>query len=353
MAWTILLVAILASSMPACAPTGRGESETPPPSVLAVFPFANLTESGGAAGLIVPPLCARLAAQGFSCISDKDLRPLLRKRRIRSGGMPTGEDLALIGRQIDAQAILLGSIDFFREDGNPELGMSIRILDLSSLEVLFARSRAVTAADFSGLFGIGRRDSVQQLVAPLLDKLLGGLDPERLGRIPESEGRAEAPRMALLGFENRSEYPRAGDIFTRILFSGLFEAGCRMLDPTLINQVYLAERRAPKGKVDLRLAGRIGEDLGAEWIVTGGVSGFHPAAPDGLDAPGLEIYSRMLDARTGKIVFHYDDERRGTPPAQVFGFGERRSLGRLASEAAADVAGRLAHEIEEKHGAEN
>ena len=345
----ILALAFLLVPLSACTPDRDVELQPLPLPVLAVFPFVNHTQSGEAASAIMPILCERIGAQGLPCITDTDLRPILRQHRIRSGGMLTRDDVTLIGDQTNASVLLLGSIDFFNKGENPELGLSVRVLDVASLEVLFARSVAITGTDFSGMFGIGKRDTIEELLDPLVEELLLGLDPDFLrSALNAGPGSSRGPSLALVAFENRSEYALAGNIFTGILFSELFESGFHIIDPALLNAVYIDARRAMRGAVDLPIVRDMREDLDADWILTGSVNLFKAETGDLQSTPELEVHARMLKADEGRLVFKFDETRRGTPSAQVIGFEERHSLGRLAAKTAASLGTHLATKIEDE-----
>jgi len=314
--------------------------------------FAALALLAGCASealeMLMPEICKDLGLHGIPVISDRDMRPILRRHRIRSGGVFTGEDVEKIREETAAAALILGSVDFYSEGRNPELGLSLRMVDAVSLEILFMRSVSLTGADFAWIFGIGRVDSLSGLRAPLMKKLLQGLDIRSLGRDPADSSLPRGRTLAVLPFEDRSEYPFSGAIFTGILSSELFRRGYRLIDPAMLGELYVSEGRRPRGGVDLILAAGMREEAGADWIVTGGVDRFEPSTGDPLSAPDLEIHARMLDARLGRLIFMYGEERRGSPAGQVFGFEERRSLGRLAQEAAKRIADELTRKIEDE-----
>ncbi len=321
--------------------------------VLAVMPLANLSESGDAQSQIMPELCAALGRRGIPAISDADMRPILRRHRIRGGGVLTRSDIDSIREATGASAILFGSVDFYAEGINPEMGMSLRVLDARSLEILFASSASVTGDDFAGLFGIGRIDSLDRLLPPLLDQVLADFDIRELGSALRSEGLPRGPSVAIIPFEGHRDYPFAGSVFTSIVGTELFSRGYRLIDAALLGDAYLRERHAPRGATTLALAEDLHGTLGARWILTGGVDYFEPSSGDPLSAPELEIHARMMNASSGRLVFKYDTELRGSPAGQVFGFEERRSLGRLARKAAGRLVDDMTHRIEEEIETQN
>jgi hypothetical protein len=342
---TVMAVAIL---LPACATRDSQIDPAAPAPVLAVMPLANFTESSEALNKVMPALCEELGLRGIPAISDNDLRPTLRRHRIRGGGILTPDDILDIRTATQASAILFGSVDFYTEGINPELGLSLRIVDIASLEVLYAASASVTGADLAGWFGMGRKDSISELMGPALQEVLQSFDIQRMSEALAGENLPQGSTLALVPFEEHSEYPFAGSIFTGVLNAELFRRGYRLLDPALLGEVYLRARRAPRGEVDLPLVNSMHVDLGALWVLTGGVDHFAPSTGDPLSAPELEIHARMLDASNGRLVFNFESELMGSPAGQVFGFEERRSLGRLAQKAAMRLVTQMNYSIEEE-----
>ncbi|MBC8368299.1 hypothetical protein H8E52_12905 [bacterium] len=334
--------------LPGCAMRERRLDDTMPVPVLAVMPLANYTESSEALGRVMPALCEELAMRGIPAISDRDMRPILRRHRIRGGGIITPEDIQAIRSATQASAILFGSVDFYAEGTNPELGLSLRVVDIASLEVLYAGSASVTGADFAGWFGIGRKDSLSALMEPALHEVLQSFDIVRLSEALAGENLPQGSALALVPFENRSDYPFAGSIFSAVLNAELFRRGYRLMDPALLGEVYMQERRAPRGEVDLVLVDSMHTALGVQWVLTGGVEQFSPSTGDPLSAPELEIHGRMLKASEGRLVFNFESELMGSPAGQVFGFEERRSLGRLAQKAAMRLVTQMNYSIEEE-----
>jgi hypothetical protein len=331
--WNVLLtvLALVTAAIPARAqPPATVRAHSAGATTIAVLPFANFTGRTDAVTRMMPEIYRHLAASGLPVVTAEELRPVLRRHRIRTAGQIGVEDARILGEELAARALVLGSLDFYQDTGSPEAGLSVRIVDIASMTVISAASAASTGDDFAGLFGLGRIDSIERLVPRVVDELFVDL---RVGaaveRVPAAP-RSGCARVALVPFDNRSEMPYAGAIVTNILLSSLFADNYVLLEPGAAYEHFVSLRVMPRGEIDLASLISLGERFDLCMVVTGDVDRYHLAAGESDAAqPELDLGARILDARSGQLLAAFDDERGGRDGERVFQMGRCRSLGQL------------------------
>ncbi len=122
-----------------------------PAATLGILPLANHTGRGEARAAVAAGLHARLRQAGVTIRTAEQLRPMLRKHRIRAMGQIGAADASLLRDEAGVDMLLLGSIDVYDEP-SLEVAISLRLLDLHRLELVAAVSTATAGEDFAGLF---------------------------------------------------------------------------------------------------------------------------------------------------------------------------------------------------------
>jgi len=322
-------------------------SKTPPDSIrtsidLVVLPFANFTGHADAIGVVMPRIYHHLQAEDISFIADTEMRQILRNHRIRSVGRIGRQGAEIIQTQTGAAYLMLGSLDIFRQEGVPELGISIRILDLTSMSVIKAASFAATSEDYAGLFGIGRPGTGIELADRVMADLFKQLGDPLLAA-PQTDGiSGSCQRIALVPFENRSDLAYAGDIFSNILLSELVSAGYLVVENGFVNEIFLKRQVVSRGQINLATLEEMHAQLQTCMVLTGVVDIFKPALGDISEAaPDLEIGVRALDAATGKLLMTYDQEKSGHDSESLLRLGRTYSLGGLAQATARHLVSQI------------
>ena len=150
--WLLVFLAMQAWA-PVHGQEAAAVTDSLPPEFL-ILPVANYSEVGAAHTELVPRLHESFDRIGVSYMTSEELRPLLRKHRIRSQGWIGMEDARILRRETLARYLLLGSWDIFRTEVNPEIGLSLRVLDLENMTLVGAVS--VGLCQVPGRLGGGR-----------------------------------------------------------------------------------------------------------------------------------------------------------------------------------------------------
>lgn len=315
--------------------------DAPPPDIL-ILPVVNYSEKGEAHTLLIPRLHANLDRLGFTFLSSEELRPLLREHRIRSRGWAGLEGARILRRETLAKYLLLGSWDVFRTEINPEIGLSLRILDLEHMTLVSAVSVGLTGADFTRALGLGRITSIEELADLAMQRAIDALFP-----LPEYE----APRLssrgcfqvALIPFDNYSNTPNAGDIVTNIVLSRLLAQGYFVVEPGFVRDLGLTLEVINRGGVDQKSARSILASFDACRVVTGTVEKFDTArGTPTRTVPGIALGIRVMSPMDGNLYMMEELQGEGDDGDGMFQGGRVHALVPLANKVLQDFLDELA-----------
>ena len=299
----------------------------PPPSqkVVAVLPFINYSTESNAIPMVMEQLFTQLESNHVNYISNADLRPLLRKNRIRSIGFINKEEVAVLLNSLKIDMFLIGSIDIFNNQSNPEISISIRMLDPERMHIIAAETYAASGSDFEKLFGTGIIGSIDSLTNISVKALVKQLVQEI--SLYEQASSNTKQTVAIIPLDNITEEKRCGKIADNLLLTTLVQSGYNVIEPGMIKEIMSKNRRILRGEVDFETLQKINEDVEVDMIVTGAVEQYQ--IQRGSSQPEIEIGLRTLDASNGKIISMFNDRRKGNDSESVFEHGKINAMGNL------------------------
>lgn len=314
----------------AAAPPVAADVDAPAVGLLRV----QAREGGREAAAIVEDLlAAEFAARGATVLRDSDLRPLLRKHRIRTIAGIDAEATRLLASETGMTHVCLVTVQDWSADPLPEVSLTARVLVPRWNVVASAAGAAATGDDHLGWFGTGRIRTPEELAAVLVPRLVADLE------LPSAPPAGFRP-VAIVPLD--ATFTGAGAAAATAadwLAVALARAGVRILEPGDVRHTLLAHGRAPRGNVDDEGIVALADELGAGWILTGSVDSWRDMGGDADNgAPALTWGLRLVDAETKKIVAVFEREHDGHAAEGLFRTGRRRALGALALDAARDVA---------------
>lgn len=329
--WFWLLVFL---AMQAWAPVHGQEAaavtDSLPPEFL-ILPVANYSEVGEAHTELVPRLHESFDRIGVSYMTSEELRPLLRKHRIRSQGWIGMEDARILRRETLARYLLLGSWDIFRTEVNPEIGLSLRVLDLENMTLVGAVSVGLTGADFTKALGLGRIYDIGELADVVMGKAFESLFPVASFQDPRFSYRG-CYQVALIPFDNYSGLPNAGDIMTHIVLSRLLTQGYFVVEPGFVRELGLTLEIINRGGVDRRSASSLLASFDACRVVTGSVETFAAARGEPtVTVPELALGIRVMSPQEGNLYMMEELQGAGDDGDGMFQGGRIHSLVQLAN----------------------
>lgn len=344
----ILSLVVLTSSTVAArgqdVPGDAGTEEASDVPAVLVLPFANYTQRNDAPQVLMPHVYRQLTERGITHLSATEIRPILRRHRIRSVGRIGAEAAAILRQETGAEAILVGSFDFYEELSQLEVGLSVRLVDIESSTLLAAASNAATGRDFERLFGLGRIESMEALAERVVNDLIDRLEIETaLARsVDGKESPGPCPRVAIVPFDNRSEYSYGGEVFGNILLSALVAGNYVVLEPGAVHEHFLSEQVMHRGQIDAPTLQSLSTRFDLCYVITGVVERYEVAR--GVSAtsyPELIFGARLLDARRGALVATVSSERNGGDSIVLLDMGRCRALGQLTRKTAKAVVERV------------
>jgi hypothetical protein len=316
-----LILLILLISVAAFAASDKSMSYTD----IVILPFANNTLDSRVHQSLEIPLINQLENAGFNVLKSSDIRPLLRKHRIRSRGWIGQKAAELITKETGASCALIGSWNIFRIDNNIEIGFSMRLLDLKTMEIVNATTIGVTGEDHVGLFGTGRVSSIDvlanQAIKTALDELFL-MKNDSASTIING-----CPNVALIPLSNSSTTKFADYMISNTLLTQLHKNGFKVLEPGFVRELGLSREVITRGEIDNLSAMSLVDNYDTCWLITGYVELMEVAkgAPE-TTFPEISISLRVIDPVTGLLVFMQEITGKGSQTDGILQIGRTHSL---------------------------
>jgi TolB-like protein len=178
-------VALVAAALllAGCAGTGRhsdsgGTVPTDHPRA-ALLPFENLSGREEQGRLFTQAFLVELVKSGAcEMVEPGQVDEMLDRLQIRTTGALSNEQLRLLGDSLDVRYVFLGSVleagTVKTWDGDiPSAGASLRMVETATARVTWAGLRVGTGDDRETVFGWGREQSAERLIARLAREMLG------------------------------------------------------------------------------------------------------------------------------------------------------------------------------------
>jgi len=335
--------------LPACASGGRADtvkSTTPipvPGLKTVVLSPANFTDDTRSYDLTVEAIYTNLRNLKIEVVDSHQLRPILRRHRIRSAGRIAPADAAIIKQETGSDLLLTGSVDFCRRGENPEFGLSLRLVSPNDMIVCSAVSHAATAGGY-GLFGTGRIGNADSLTVKVVAQAVTELYAPLLW--PEAViVDSSSPRIVVLPFENIADNRQAGFIVANSMLAELVDRGFSVLEPGAAYEQTVS-LGFPVGAIDYQQLARLHQTLQVDFVITGQVDRFTSARGGSPSSkPEFGFGARMIDAASGRILAVHSAELDGAETEVAFGLGRCYTLGGLLRRAFKDTMKRFQSRI--------
>lgn len=307
---------------------------------MTILPFENLPGRTTARNIILPYLHYQLRRRGWKIVTDAEVRPILRRRRIRSTGEIMPSEAKFIRDKIGTDLMMIGTINTFEYGAGLEVGISLRIYSAADEKVVWASDYAANALDYGSMFETEQIDNVKDLAWKVIDHALETL-PAKDEFIPHPVGRP----VSVIPFENISSDPKAGRIATMSMATGLLNADLDLIEPGKLTEIFLKLRTSQTGGIDYPTLDALREEIDIDFLVTGSVEIYNALRGSSrASTPTIEVAVRVIDVATGKIVATYFDRRDGADNETIFRLGRSYSSERLLSEALYDIADKIGKE---------
>lgn len=303
---------------------------------IAVFPFENLTHEGQALDRIMPIVREALEKKGVGLVDEFEVNRFMLKERIRSTGNISRDALLKAKKELSVDYILLGTIHNFYISENPQAGISARLIDPDTGDILWADYSSHAGEDFVKLFGLGAIKNIDRLVERVVDRLLVSFNSSK------PKEKETTYKIAVMPLKNKGKRSGAGSITAHMFVLELFKSSRFVpVDYGFIKNASVFLRIWPKGELDYLTIGAISEYLGVDGILIGTVEAY-PDRDYELIMPEVEISARLIDARKKRIIWSGSLRMNRDEGIYIFDWGRITSTDKLAHK----VASRLVKEME-------
>ncbi len=180
-----LICLLLASCLFIFTPSAQAEERKDVQKIdrLVVFPMENISGNFNAQAIIDSLLQKELKKRGFQLISYEAMDKFLTDRRIRDTSVVDRITALELKRELDVDAVILGSIDqYYNVRDEIYVGLTLRLVGTGDCSIMWMDSVSYTGSDFSGLLGIGRVSSLDKLGEVAVNNILSGMPMEYLFR---------------------------------------------------------------------------------------------------------------------------------------------------------------------------
>jgi len=161
--------------------------------------------------------------------------------------------------------------------------------------------------------------------------------------IRKDYARARVRRVAVFPFYNETKNIQASKIVTGVVIAALLEKEKFQVEyPGNVINFLIKERIIVRDKIDLDTIKLMGKRLGVDAVILGRVEEFSGMEEMKTRAvPLVAISLRMLDARTGKILYMARLRRTGNDYITIIDFGKIRSVGALVKKVVGELIDKL------------
>jgi TolB-like protein len=303
--------------------------------LVALFPFANLSEDRDALAAVMPAVKRRLEASGFQVLDEEKLNNFLLKEKIRNTGYVSRDVAVRLGGELKVKAVLVGSVNSFFTGDDPRIGLSARLVNCSDGSILWAGHSSASGDDFTTILGLGTVTAMDRLSSRVVDQLF-----DSFRSAPANKEIESTYRIAVMPFQNGSKVKDAGLIATYLFIAGLFRDNKFIpIEYGEVRRLVVDLRVREKGELDFRRTEKISESSGVDGILVGTVDIYKEK--DGTAPPEAEISARLIDARRDKILWCDTFRSKGDDDIIVFDWGRINT----AENAAYKVVSKLLKEM--------
>jgi hypothetical protein len=306
---------------------------------------------------VAEALAAVLPRRGLELVDRAAVVERLRSGRLRDTSLLTRREMAELAAALGADRLLLGAVYRFDGGETPAVSLSGRLIDPSRLGVEAMAFTVVEGRRLLGPLGTGGPVTRERTLAVAARRFAVALVPTRAG-LPALERDdllknslfAPAPAafisprlpargvgsVIVLPFRNNTPHPAAGQAAADLTSWSLL-ASSRI---TLFDAGDATRRLLERGWRTGMPVGRaevvsLGLDPAADAILMGSVERWEEGAAE--RPPEIAFSMRLLDARSGEILWAAEHERRGDQARILYEAGNVRLAEALMARAASEA----------------
>lgn len=307
---------------------------------LVVLPLEDRTGLPGVAATVESEIRLKLS-ETEDLLAEAPVRDAMRRLRVRNTGSLSPERLERLGTELGSTRFFSATLHLANEAPVTEVILSARLMRAGDPVLEWAGFEAVSGLDDAHWFGRGRVDDLETLGRRVGRALVESLEA---GEHVAPDGRwhvrhvylrhpadLDGPGVvAVIPFDAAGKQLIAGRLMTDLAEAVLFRRGMPVVSPGLVDHLTRQRGVQPRGEIDAETRVALSLVTGADTIFTGTVV-TDGVRPQGQEAePRIGLSARLLDARTGKILWSGELDASGWDHPGWFRQGRVFSEGGLA-----------------------
>lgn len=151
-------------------------------------------------------------------------------------------------------------------------------------------------------------------------------------------GDGKINKIAVLPFYNISGSKDAGRVVSEAYVTEIFKSGkFEVEEPGNVRHFMIQERVSVIGELEIEKIQLLGKRLKVDAVIVGTVEEFTGGRRENVVA----ISSRMIDSKTGSVIWMNHRRRKGGDYTVIFDFGEIKSVTGLAHKVVAEMVSTL------------
>ena len=351
----VLLCAGCAGNSRVTIPDGRRGMQ------VAVLPVENL--SGGTAPLAAlrRSLGETMAKSGLRVVPEEAIDRFIREHRIRYTGGVDVETSRSLKTQLQADAVLVTSLEYYTEEAPPKMALMARLVSTGDRsEILWMESVALAGDEEPGILGLGLIGDPTSLRSKVLEQAGRSLDVWLAGGgTPDGSGGRYGPRavfaalgdqgdripvLAVLPFINQSTRKNAGEMAVLHLVKQLFDSGrFLVIEPGEVRNRMLQMRLIMEDGVALPQVDLMSRAMQVDYLVTGKVFEYQDYV-GAVGSPKVDFSLQVIEGTEKKVVWSSKSYNEGNDGVFFYDWGRTYTASALAQRMTRAVVGRMLDE---------
>lgn len=290
-------------------------------SSVVLMPLDNVSGEQSATSVLPPLIAKAMEAKGWK-VAGGDIEPLLETERVRYFDSLDANVRHDILEKSGADAILTVTVYTYAQGRNPTVGLSAHLIDAEG-RITWSNVAAVASSDTERAFGLGRKETINEVAAEAVGRLMEKCTPGSPTRPAGRRTRPTSPHyvsddldksrpICVLPFDNNSNAPDAPRVLADVLALRLAAAGFSVVDPAVLRAAALKARISLRSVNSNDLA-TLAKSVGTPLFLRGTVYAFDdPTARNSAIPPALDVEATLVDVSTAKVLWAAQQNRKGT-----------------------------------------
>ena len=153
---------------------------------------------------------------------------------------------------------------------------------------------------------------------------------------------AKVKKIAILPFSSLSGKTAASETVTNIFITEIFNLGkFQVEEPGNILEFMIRERMNTLGEIDVESLKLMSAHLGLDAVIVGSVEEYDEGRTRVPPVPVVSITARMIEPKSGKIIWSAKNRRSGGDYLIAFDFGRVRSVTTLTKKVIDEMLGSI------------